>query len=107
MIIATRTLWITEGQSRQPVEVRLMLPKKGKADWSVAYEIDWPGARLIGEAFGIDAIQAVNLGLKKIGTELYSSVHHENGKLIWKEAGAGYGLPVPNAIKDMLVGDDV
>jgi hypothetical protein len=107
MLIASRTLWIMTGQSRKRVDIRIMLPKKWQEHWSVAYEIDWPGARQASEAFGFDALQALNLALKMIGSELYASDYHQNGRLIWLEAGAGYGFPVANAIKDMLIGDDV
>ena len=57
-------------------------------------------------AVGIDAIQSLQLALRMIGTELYASEYHKAGRLVWLKPGSGYGFPVPNIIRDMLVGED-
>jgi hypothetical protein len=57
-------------------------------------------------AAGEDAMQALELAMKMIGALIYTSDHHEAGNLTWLEAGKGYGFPVPNALRDLLVGDD-
>ena len=41
-----------------------------------------------------------------IGAELYASAQNKSGALSWLAPGRGYGFPVPNAIRDLLVGDD-
>jgi hypothetical protein len=51
-------------------------------------------------------VQALELALKMVGTLLYTSDHHNAGTLIWHEPGKGYGFPVSNAIRDLLLGDD-
>ena len=58
------------------------------------------------DAVGVDTVQALELALKLIGAQIYSSDYHESGQLEWCEARKGYGFPVPNTIRDLLVGDD-
>jgi hypothetical protein len=41
-----------------------------------------------------------------IGAELYASDQHKSGVLTGLSPGRGYGFPVPQAIRDLLVGDD-
>ena len=55
---------------------------------------------------GVDAIQALELALRMIGAFIYSSDHHASGNLVWEAPGKGYGFPVANSIRDLLVGDD-
>ena len=55
---------------------------------------------------GIDAIQATELALKMIGTELYTSDYHRRRQLRWEKIGEGYGFPVPKNLRDVLVGFD-
>jgi hypothetical protein len=57
-------------------------------------------------AGGVDDVQAIAIALQMIGAFLYASDHHASGKLVWLEAGKGYGFPVPNNLRDMLIGDD-
>ncbi len=58
-------------------------------------------------ASGIDGIQAIEIAMRLIGARLYTSAHHEAGTLIFEKPGAGYGFPVPQEMRDVLVGDDV
>jgi uncharacterized protein DUF6968 len=55
---------------------------------------------------GVDAVQALELALRLVGTFIYTSDHHASGHLMWQAAGEGYGFPVTNSIRDMLVGED-
>ena len=55
---------------------------------------------------GVDAVQALELALRMIGAFIYGSDHHESGNLIWGAPGQGYGFPVPNTIRDLLIGED-
>jgi len=41
-----------------------------------------------------------------IGAELHPSDYHTQGKLRWERPGDGYGFPVPNNIRHLLVGED-
>ena len=51
-------------------------------------------------------MQALNLTLQKIGTELYMNPYHAAGELVWKGPGEGYGFPVPKNGRDFLIGFD-
>ena len=55
---------------------------------------------------GVDSVQALDLALRAVGAQLYASDHHASGNLVWEEPGKGYGFPVTNNIRDLLVGDD-
>lgn len=66
----------------------------------------WPDLVLERKTFGIDAIQSLELALRMIGTELYTSEYHKAGRLMWLKPGRGYGFTVPNIIHDMLIGED-
>jgi hypothetical protein len=41
-----------------------------------------------------------------IGAELYSSKYHDAGQLVFERENGGYGFPVANGLRDLLVGDD-
>lgn len=51
-------------------------------------------------------MQAFYQALKLIGTDLYTSNEHADGKLRWEKSGGGYGFPVPRNLRSLLVGDD-
>ncbi len=55
---------------------------------------------------GSDAVQALLIALQMIGSEIYASAHHAAGRLVWLEPGHGYGFPVSNNVRDLLIGDD-
>lgn len=109
-IIAERTLKILEGSASVDVPVRLFAPRRevtGAGEhWECDIEIGWPGGTLKHYAGGLDSMQAVELAMKLIGVELYTSEAHESGRLIWTEQSLGYGFPVTSNLRDKLVGDD-
>jgi hypothetical protein len=88
------------------IPIRIFAPEQKAASWSCKIEVDWPDGMLMMAAGGVDAVQALELALKMIGAQIYSSDHHASGKLMWLEPGKGYGLPVTNNLRDLLVGDD-
>lgn len=104
--IASRTLRIVEGDGERSVVVRLFLPEPDGAAWTCAYEVGWPENPRFFQAFGVDAVQAIELALHMIGAELYTSEHHQAGTLVFDAPGAGYGFPVAKTLRDLLVGDD-
>lgn len=56
---------------------------------------------------GNDSMQALILAIHMIGAQLYASEAHEAGRL--RDPGnpkGGYGFPVPNGLRDLLVGSD-
>ena len=106
MIIATRILKLRNGNAEREVPIRIFAPVQEETDWSCRFEVDWPDGTLIRAAIGIDAVQALILALRMIGTQLYASDYHVAGNLAWEAQGLGYGFPVANAFRDLLVGDD-
>ena len=106
MVIATRVLKLRQGPGEIPVPIRIFAPEQRDIDWACRFEIAWPDDATTMEAMGVDAVQALELALKMIGAFIYASDHYESGNLIWEAPGQGYGFPVPNTIRDLLVGED-
>jgi len=107
MVIATRKLVFRDGSENREVAIHIFVPQQeAPRSWSCAYEIDWPdGARKFA-AYGVDAVQALELALKMIGAEIYTSNYHQSKSLIWEKPGQGYGFPVPISLRNRLEGDD-
>jgi hypothetical protein len=55
---------------------------------------------------GVDSVQSLLLAFQMIGADLYTSSYHKSGRLMFDEPGQGYGFPVPNSLRDLLIGDD-
>jgi hypothetical protein len=106
MVIATRLLKLRQGLSEIPVPIRIFAPKQREVDWACRFEIDWPNEPIQLDTMGIDPVQALELAFRMIGASIYASDHHTSGNLMWEAPGKGYGFPVPNNIRDLLVGED-
>lgn len=106
MIIATRVLKLRRAQGDIEIPIRIFAPEPQEIDWSCQVEIDWPDEKLTRVVVGVDAMHAIELALRLVGAQIYTSDYHESGELEWLEPGKGYGFPVPNSIRDLLVGDD-
>ena len=106
MIIATRSLVLRDDHRSIEVPIRIHAPEKDKVDWICRFEIGWPEGRVERWGGGIDAVQSLWIALQMIGAEIYTSQHHKAGRLAWLESDRGYGFPVSNNIRDLLVGDD-
>ncbi|MEA3025701.1 MAG: hypothetical protein QOF91_986 [Alphaproteobacteria bacterium] len=105
MLLATRVLRL-EDRPGVEIPVRIFAPVQDDVDWTCRFEIGWPEGMLTRSVIGIDTIQALELALRMIGTILYSSDLHKSGRLMWQAPKQGYGFPVPNTIRDLLVGED-
>jgi hypothetical protein len=105
-MIRTRLLYATLASGERRVAVTILQPEGQGQDWTCRYEIDWPEGTTRHFARGIDAPQAANLAQKMIGAELHTSDYHTQGKLRRERPGDGYGFPVPNNIRHLLVGED-
>lgn len=106
--IADHLLLIATDAGDVPVPIRIYKPEPAQqGSWSCRYEIGWPeGMRAVGAA-GNDSMQALILAIHMIGAELYTSAYHRAGQL--RDPGnpeGGYGFPVPNSLRDLLVGSD-
>jgi hypothetical protein len=106
MIIATRTLFITQGPNDIPVPVEIHAPVEGDRCWECHFEIGWPKGRKSLVARGFDSVQALYLAMQRIAFELYASPHHETGKLRWGSPGDGYGFPMAKIGYNDLIGED-
>jgi hypothetical protein len=106
MMIATRTLRLDQTDGPRTIEVRLHAPVDFGDHWRCDYEIDWPDGAYRAFAAGLDAMQALVLATKAIGSNLYSSEYHHTGRLYWTERGGGYGFPTVAVSREELVGDD-
>ena len=107
MIIAQRILKFVAGpHAGKTVRISVHLPKQDGNGWSCGYDIDWPDRSRQSEAAGIDAIQALNIAMQKVGVELYTSQHHAQRSIEFEGPGKGYGFPVPRSMRDVLIGDD-
>lgn len=106
MLIATRVLRLSRPNGDVEVPIRIFAPEQRSDHWVCRIEVGWPDGLLTMEAGGVDAVQALQIALQFIGSQLYASDHHASGRLVWQEPGMGYGFPVTNNLRDLLVGDD-
>jgi hypothetical protein len=106
MIVAHRSLTLRQAPTDVDVSVRIFSPENSDDQWRCEYEIDWPEGTRKAQAAGVDSAQALFSALAKVGAEIYTSDYHKSGKLSWNEADGGYGFPVPQSLRDLLVGDD-
>ena len=106
MVIATRSLTFRTQKGDIEIPIRVHAPEKAAVDWICRFEIEWPEGKAERWGAGSDAVQALLIALQMIGAEVYTSRHHESGRLAWFAPGRGYGFPVSNNIRDLLVGDD-
>jgi hypothetical protein len=102
----SRVLKFENGGEAVDIPVLVFWPVKEDAAWSARWEIQWPGRPRSNAARGMDGVQALFNALQMIGAELYCSDAHKSGCLSWDKGWAGYGFPVPNNIRDMLMDDD-
>jgi hypothetical protein len=102
IVIATRELTLA---SATTVTVRIGKPElfSDGLNWYCPYQVDGIGNGRVRRAGGIDAVQALELALKMIGAELYTSAAAKSGSLTWDAASkpSDLGFPVPDAIRDL------
>lgn len=106
MLILTHNLYLHKKNEDRKVEIRVFKPEFLGPAWGCRYEIDWPEGTQVMMPNGMDALQALSLALKMIGADIYTSAYHREGSLRAFETEEGYGFPVPNNIRDLLVGID-
>jgi len=106
MIIATRLLTLRDRGANREIPIHIHAPEQSQVDWICRFDIGWPGGKAERWGAGVDAVQALLSALQMIGAELYVSDEYKSGALVWHSPGRGYGFPVPQTIRDLLVGDD-
>jgi len=82
------------------------MPERRSDYWACQFYIGWPDNPVQREVGGADGIQAMFNAMQLIAMLLYSSEFHIAGKLVWNKPGFGYGFPMPNGSRDLLVGED-
>jgi hypothetical protein len=106
MVVVSRSLKLRQGESEIDIPIRVFSPRSDGGHWACEYEIDWPEGKRRGASYGYDSVQALLLALSIIGSELYTSDYHKAGKLESGNSWKGYGFPVPQNLRDLLIGDD-
>lgn len=104
--IATRALKYSDDKGETDVSIRLFAPEPEDNHWIRRFEIIGPDETLNRYGAGQDSMQALVLALTMIGAILYASDAHKVGNLGWEKIGSGYGFPIMNTMRDLLVGDD-
>ena len=98
-VIAVRTLYLANDPSRKMV-VRMgkpqPLPDALGDHHFCPYQISGAGTEKIFYGAGVDAFQALELGLKMIGAELAALNRRLDGELRWEcDEQGSFGFPVP------------
>jgi len=103
---AERGLSVTISGTQLAVMICVFAPVPSQSDFVCIYEINWPDGVKHREIHGIDSMQALQLTLQHIGTSLYSRDYYERRQLAWEQPGQGYGFPLLNNARDLLVGEE-
>jgi hypothetical protein len=100
--IATRTLSVGGKQVTVVIEKPEEFPEGD--NFYCRYQITGIGNGRVRYAGGVDAVQALQLALKMIGAELYTSQEAKTKQLSWEAAQSpsDLGFPVPDSVKDLL-----
>ena len=107
MTIAVRALTIVIDGKPQKIAVRLEAPRESPdGGWYCDYTIEWPSDPRHAAGWGVDAFQAIQLTMERIGLDLYTNPYHSARELVWEKPGDGYGFPVPRMIRGDLIGSD-
>lgn len=106
MIILSHMLFLRRGAEEKQIPIHIHMPVFDEKSWACDYEIGWPEGNAVSAAHGIDALQALMMTLQKIGTEIYTSSYHRSGQLSAYRTSKGYGFPVPQSLRQHLVGVD-
>lgn len=101
-VIATRVLDLSDGRK---VTITIGKPEKfpDAEDYYCPYQIVGIGSEHVRHAGGIDAVQALELALKMIGADLYTSQEAQAGVLSWNAGSkkGDLGVPVPDVLRDL------
>jgi hypothetical protein len=100
-IIVTRELDL-EGGEKVLVTIGAPQPTPGHSDYYCPYVIAGLGSAKVRYAIGIDTMQALDLALRTIGSDLYSSTEYSEGHLRYlgmRNLGfpvhSGFGIVLP------------
>lgn len=105
-VIVTHRLFIAKDNADWPIDIQIYSPVPLGKSWGCKYEIDWPEGQYSITAEGEDALQSLTIALQMIGADIYTSAYHQEGSLRAYDKEDGYGFPVPNNLRDLLIGVD-
>ena len=105
-MIAKRILRLERDHDVFDIAIRIYAPVGEGRVWSCRYEIDWPEGQQVMSVSGIDSVQAILLAFQMIGADIYTSTYHKSGRLVFEAPGLGYGFPVTESLRHLLVGND-
>ncbi len=107
MVIAARILKLRNENTEIEIPIRIFAPViLHPGAWSCRYEIEWPDGTRTTDAGSADSVQALEIALRMIGAEIYTSDYHKSGNLFFEAPGRGYYFPVAPSLRDLLIGDD-
>lgn len=105
-MIANRTLFLSLPSGTFEVQIRIYAPEFSGVSWTCRYEADWPEGRRTMSADGFDSVQALLIAMQMIAADIYMSSYHKAGQISYRPDWRGYGFPVTNGMRDMLIGED-
>jgi hypothetical protein len=94
-VMATRRLFLVDEPDRE-ILVHMGKPEKtpGREDYSCALQVTGIGDERVYRIFGVDAFQAIELGVRFIGERLASWNQDAGGRLRWEcDDKGGFGFP--------------
>ena len=106
MIIARRTLTLRQQGQDHAVEVTLAAPRFETGCWLCSYEIHWPSGPRRFYGAGADSMQALVIAMQMVSAELYTSAAGKAGELFFERPGAGFSIPTPPSMRDLLTEED-
>jgi hypothetical protein len=106
VVIASRTLTMEVDGREREVAITVYAPVDKTDHWCCEFEIGWPDRPKRSKGNGIDAVQALLIALEMVGTNLYSSDPHKEGRLWLDEPHGGYGFPLGSALRHLYEGRD-
>lgn len=88
----------------KPVRVLIGMPQRlsDPEDYLCPYEIDGPYTKKLSRVIGIDAVQALQLVMVKIGVDLEASDENRTGRLRWLDESGYLGFPSTETLAEML-----
>lgn len=100
-VIASRTLRLGTGVDRVTVSIGAPKPYPDGKDFFCPFRIEGLGDDQVKYVGGVDAVQALQLAMHRIGVELYASPHAAT--LRWIDPDdPDLGFPVPDNVRELI-----
>ena len=98
-VIATRTLSLVDDPSREIV-VKIGKPQLSEHDeFHCAIQVTGIGEERVYGIFGVDSVQALQLAMRFLGSELQRLNTQHHGRIRWGDAPTGwFGFPIDTKV---------